>query len=133
MDNLSAQFLRVMSIINLNLRLFSIGISTEKAPRRSSTVLIVLGSAVYIVYLVKCISETSYLSTASEMVFHIPWMLQYNLKSANMLLQYESARDFLYWAKEIFNATHPMPYVDAMLKETQRKGLKYAKTIVRYG
>lgn len=131
MDKLPAKFLRIVYMINTNLTWVCIGFDTEKAPWHVSTVMIVLGSALYMVFIVKCISEISHLETASGMVYHIPWMLQYSLKAANMYLQYDLARQFLCWANDVLTAVHPIPFVEAILLETQRRGLVFAKRICR--
>lgn len=131
METLSADFLSIISLINLNLKWIGLGFDPEVGPRRINTFVIVLGSALYMLFIVHCLSETSDLGTASQMIYHIPWMLQYNLKSANMYLQYPLGRDFICWARDTMSAVHPVPAVDTVMQETNSKCLKIGKSIVR--
>lgn len=129
MENPLAELLSILSLINLNFKWIGLGVDPDKCPRRLNACVIVVGSACYMLFLVHCISETTVLDTASGMMFHIPWMLQYNLKTVNMYLQFNLARDVLRWAKRTATNVHPEPAIEAILKATLSKGLRMAKKI----
>lgn len=129
MANLQLKFNSIVSLINWNLSWIGLSLNPESRPSRINTCAIVIGSALYMLFLVHSISESRHLETTSEMMFHIPWMLQYNLKAGNMYLQYDLVRDFLRWTKKSFSEVHHTPMVCAILKENNFKGLRMANLI----
>lgn len=129
MANLQLKFNSIVSMINWNLSWIGLSLNPERRPSRINTCAIVIGSVLYMLFLVHSISESRHLETTSEMMFHIPWMLQYNLKAANMYLQYDLVRDFLRWTNKSFSEVQHTPMVCAFLKETHFKGLRMANLI----
>lgn len=129
MVDLTERFSSIIAVVNLNLRWIGLAIDAEKGPNRKSAMVIIVGSALYMLYLVHCISVAGKLMVAGQIIYHIPWMVQYNLKSANMVLQYHLARDFLNWARKTLNRNHPIEILDRRVKKTQLEGLHLANKI----
>lgn len=131
METLSRDFLSIISLINLNLKWIGLEFNPDKGPPRVNTSVIILGSAFYMSFLVHRLSETNNLALASQMMFHLPWMLQYSIKAANMYLQYPLAKDFMRWARNTLREHHPEPFVEQVMKEAHFRCLKVGKSLVR--
>lgn len=129
MKDIGPEFIAILSLINLNLVLWGLPCDMNRKPYLFFLILIVTGCVVYMMLLIHYLSFTRSLRTASQILYHIPWMLQYALKAPNMYLQYPLIKEFYTWSKDIMSTKHPLTTVENILKTTHAKGLKFAKQV----
>lgn len=133
MAKLSAEFSTIVSIININLRWIGIEFRDSNCDRNIlrgrglRTLVVVAGGALYAVFLLHCMFEANHLTTTSQIMFLIPWMIQYTLKSGSLFVQSQVAVDFIRWAKDTLDTVQSNCIVNEISLTVNKECLRVAK------
>lgn len=93
------------------------------------TYAISVGCSLYICYFIHFISRATELTKVSHLIYPIPWMVTYTLKTLNMYHQHGLSTGFLQWSHDILTNVHVMPEVELIVKDALTKGLRLARIL----